>query len=165
VVKWKLSGEPGARPRDESPQRLVSRELAERTSSRANGRFRSPAALRRREGDGDGCTPGYSFSRHRALPARGEPVPRRFPTWGSSSCPNRRLPWGFTPRVVEGQATLGGGWMPWGQEPKKGAAHRDRPRGAASMRRSVGTRMRQRDGRDGPSSRLGGKVSGGTETS
>jgi len=30
------------------------------------------------------------------------------------------------------QATLGGGWMPWGQEPMKGAASGDTPRGAAS---------------------------------
>jgi len=27
---------------------------------------------------------------------------------------------------------MSGGWMPWGQEPKKGAAHRDSPWGAAS---------------------------------
>ena len=31
------------------------------------------------------------------------------------------------------QATKSGGWMPWGQEPKKGAAHSEMPRGAASM--------------------------------
>ena len=35
--------------------------------------------------------------------------------------------------IWDDQATKGGGWMPWGQEPKKGAAHSEMPRGAASM--------------------------------
>ena len=47
------------------------------------------------------------------------------------------------------QATKSDGWMPWGQEPKKGAAHSEMPGGAASMLGSRGPRMRQRPHRDG----------------
>jgi hypothetical protein len=67
--------------------------------------------------------------------------------------------------TVDDQATKGGWWMPWGQKPKKGAAHRDRPWGAASMRGAMGTRMRQLPRRDGRGSRFIGKGTGGTETS
>ena len=59
------------------------------------------------------------------------------------------------PDVLEDQATKGGGWMPWGQEPKKGAAHCEKPRGAASTLGSVDTRMRQRPFRDGKGPRKG----------
>ncbi len=67
--------------------------------------------------------------------------------------------------VLEDQATTGGGWMPWGQEPMKGAAISEMPRGAASTLLSGDARMRQRPlhhGR-GPAAMLGG--TGGTETS
>jgi hypothetical protein len=49
---------------------------------------------------------------------------------GSFGSAAGRRRWG----AVEDQATKGDGWMPWGQEPKKGAAHSEMPRGAASMR-------------------------------
>ena len=39
------------------------------------------------------------------------------------------------------QATRGGEWMPWGQKPKKGAAHGEMLRGAASTLGSGDTRM------------------------
>ena len=38
---------------------------------------------------------------------------------------------------------MGDGWMPWGQKPKKGVAHDDTLRGAASRQRSGDTRMGQ----------------------
>src|SRR6186713_182684 len=57
---------------------------------------------------------------------------------------------GFSGRCeLEDQATLGGGWMPWGQEPMKGAAYGETPRGAASTLGSGDARMRQRLLRDG----------------
>jgi len=42
---------------------------------------------------------------------------------------------------LEDQATLGGGWMPWGQEPMKGVAHDVTLRGGASSLRSGDARM------------------------
>jgi hypothetical protein len=59
------------------------------------------------------------------------------------------FPFPLPPSDLDDQATLGGGWMPWGQEPTKGAAHRDRLRGAASTLGSGDARMRQRPHRDG----------------
>ncbi len=42
---------------------------------------------------------------------------------------------------VGGQATKGTRWMPWRQEAKKDVVSCDKPRGAASRRRSVDVRM------------------------
>ena len=36
--------------------------------------------------------------------------------------------------ILGDQATKGNRWMPWGREPRKGVAHDDTPRGAASRR-------------------------------
>ena len=52
-------------------------------------------------------------------------------------------------RKWDGQATIGDGWMPWGQKPMKGVAHDDMLRGAASRPRSGDTRMGQPRFRDG----------------
>ncbi len=49
----------------------------------------------------------------------------------------RREVWGV------GQDSKGRRWMPWHQAAKKGAAGCEKPRGAASKHRSVGTRMGQ----------------------
>ena len=67
----------------------------------------------------------------------------------------------------DGQATTGDGWMPWGQKPKKGAAHGDTLRGAASTQGSGDTRMGQPRLRDGRRLQLSqaGEATGGTETS
>ena len=96
-------------------------------------------------------------------------LPRDVPV-DSMAAAVRELAFPFEERVefvstVDDQATKGGGWMPWGQKPKKGAAHRERPWGAASMRGAMGTRMRQLPHRDGWGSRFIGKGTGGTETS
>jgi hypothetical protein len=57
---------------------------------------------------------------------------------------------GYNVTIGEGgQATMGDGWMPWGQEPKKGAAHGETLRGAASTLGSGDTRMGQPHSRDG----------------
>ena len=44
---------------------------------------------------------------------------------------------------------MGDGWMPWGQKPRKGAAHGETLRGAASTQGSGDTRMGQPSLRDG----------------